>query len=79
MTYPYLDTLPLTDAQKQTITEAGYENAPTLYLICKAIPTAMKQVLGVDSLDELEKALWDTLTPEERTAVEAELDELKKL
>jgi len=78
-TYPYLDTLPLTTKQKETITEAGYENAPTLYMMCKAIPVAMKEVLEVASLDELETALWATLSADERTAIEAELEELKKL
>lgn len=77
-TYEYLDKLPLTTKQKETITEAEYENAPTLYMMCKVIPTAMKQVLEVDSLDELEKALWDGLSADERSAIEAELDELKK-
>lgn len=78
-TYPYLDTLPLSTKQKETITEAGYENAPTLYMMCKVIPTAMKEVLEVEGLDELEAALWEKLSAEERTAIEAELEELKKL
>ncbi len=77
-TYEYLDKLPLTTKQKETITESGYENAPTLYMMCKVIPLAMKQVLEVESLDELEKVLWDGLSDEERTAIEAELDEFKK-
>lgn len=78
-TYPYLDTLPLTTKQKETITEAGYENAPTLYMMCKAIPVAMKEVLEVDSLEELEKALWAGLTDEERAGIESELKELENL
>jgi hypothetical protein len=76
-TYEYLDKLPLTQKQKEAITETGYENAPTLYMICKATPIAMKQFLEVESLDELEKALWDILTPEEQQAVQEELDALK--
>jgi hypothetical protein len=79
MTYPYLDTLPLNAEQKKAITEAEYENAPTLYLICKTIPTAMKEYLGVASLDELEKAIWEQLSTDEREAIQKELDELAKL
>ncbi len=79
MTYPYLDKLPLNDAQKQAITDAEYENAPTLYIMCKFIPTAMKQVLGVASLDELETALWQQLDEVERAEVQQELDDLKNL
>ena len=71
--YEYLNKLPLTQAQKETITESGYENGPTLYIMCRRIPTAMKQVLELDSLDALEKAIWETLTADERTAIEEEL------
>ncbi len=75
-TYKYLETLPLTTAQKEQITTEGYENAPTLYMLCKATPVAMREFLGLDSLDALETALWEMLTAEERTAVEAELKAL---
>ena len=77
--YEYLNTLPLTADQKQKVTEAGYENAPTLYMICKVTPVAMKQYLELASLDELETALWNLFTADEKAAVEKELEELKKM
>lgn len=77
--YEYLKTLPLTDAQKQMINTQGYENAPTLYIICKATPIAVKQWLNLNSLDALEAALWNLMTPAEQQEVNDELEELKKL
>lgn len=76
-TYKYLETLPLTTAQKEQITEQGYENAPTLYMICKATPVAMREFLNLESLDELEAALWNLMTADEQKAVEDELKALK--
>ena len=75
-TFEYLKDLPLTDEQKQKVTEEGYETAAAFYMFCKAIPTAIKEFLGLASLDELEKALWEKLSDEERAEIEKELQEL---
>ncbi len=77
--YPYLKTLPLSDAQKQLITTQGYENAPTLYMICKATPIAVKQWLNLSSLAALETALWNLMTAAEQTEVQDQLDQLKNM
>ncbi len=70
--YEYLSTLPLTQAQKEKVTKEGYENAGTFYVMCKTIPTAIKEFLELDSLDALEKALWNLLTKEEREEIESQ-------
>ncbi len=75
--FEYLKTLPLTEAQKQLVNDEGYENAPTFYVLCKVVPLAIKDWLGLDSLDALETALWNLMTPEEQTSVQEELDDNK--
>ncbi len=71
--FEYLKTLPLTDEQKKQITEQGYENAPTLYIMCKATPVAIREWLGLESLDALEAALWEQFSEYDRKQVEAVL------
>ncbi len=73
-TFAYLNDLPLTQAQKEKITAHPYENAATLYLMCRAMPVLMKERLEMVRLDELIKALEAKLTPEERSGVQAKLD-----
>ena len=75
--YEYLKTLPLTDDQKNKINEQGYENAPTLYALCKAFAAMVKDWLELDNLDALEAALWEMMSAEERAEMQAELDTLK--
>jgi len=75
--YEYLKTLPLTEEQKKKVNEQGYENAPTLYFLCKATPIAIKQWLKLDSLDALASALWNLMTAAEQAAIEEQLDLLK--
>lgn len=71
--FEYLNTLPLTDAQKEQVNEQRYENAPTLYLMCKVTPTSIRGWLGLESLDALEAALWELMTADERRKAEAVL------
>jgi hypothetical protein len=77
--YDYLATVPLTDAQKEKVTEEGYENAATFYMMCKSIPKAIKEFLELDSLDAVEAALYALMTDEERQHVAEELEVLKSL
>ena len=79
--FPYLDKLPLSRAQKLAITDEGYENAFTLYIVVKITPTAMQEFLAIDEneLKGLEDAIWAILSEDEREQAEEELKQLPKL
>ncbi len=71
--FEYLKDLPLTEKQKQQITEQGYENGNTLYFMCKATPVAIKEWLELESLEALEAALWERMSEDDRRKMTASL------
>jgi hypothetical protein len=63
--YSYLESLPLTDEEKEKITNQGYDSPACLYGIIKAGGDVVWQWLGRKCHDELVAALEKQLTADE--------------